>query len=86
MTIEDKAIIGKKGEILPKKPLRDFAGIKPGDVVLIEAYKGQLIIKKIYTVEEALAMPIITTGTPENVEKDINEEKKIQEKLTNAED
>ncbi|MFX0170475.1 MAG: ATP-binding cassette domain-containing protein, partial [Candidatus Hodarchaeota archaeon] len=44
MTIEDKVIIGKKGEILPKKPLRDFAGFKPGDEVLIEAYKGQLII------------------------------------------
>ena len=86
MTIEDKVIIGKKGEILPKKPLRDFAGFKPGDEVLIEAYKGQLIIKKIYSVEEALSMPIITTGTPEDIEKDIEEERKIQETLTNEED
>ncbi|MFX0140299.1 MAG: AbrB/MazE/SpoVT family DNA-binding domain-containing protein [Candidatus Hodarchaeota archaeon] len=85
MTIKEKIIVGKKGEILPKKPLRDLAGIKPGDEVLVEAYKGELIIKKIYSVEEALSMPIIATGTPESIEKDIEEELKMQEKLSNEE-
>ena len=85
MTIQDKVKVGKKGEILAKKPLREISGIKPGDQVLIEANPGELIIKKIYTVEEALAMPLIATGTPESVEKDIDEEAKLQEKLTNEE-
>jgi len=85
MTLQDKAVVGKKGEILPKKRLRDIAGIKPGDEVLIEAFKGELIIKKIYSIEEALDMPIIATGTPTSIEKDIEEQRKMQEKLTNEE-
>jgi len=85
MTIQDKSIVGKKGEILPKKPLRDLAGIKPGDEVLIEAFKGELIIKKIYSIEEALNMPVIATGTPASIEKEIEVERKLQEKLTNDE-
>lgn len=79
MTIQDKSIVGKKGEILPKKPLRDLAGISPGDEVLIEAFKGELIIKKNYSIEEALAMPIISSGTPESIEKDIEKEILSQE-------
>ena len=85
MTIHDKTIVGKKGEILPKKPLRDIAGIKPGDEVFIEAFKGELIIKKIYSIEEALNMAVIATGTPTSIEKDIEEQRKMQEKLTNDE-
>jgi bifunctional DNA-binding transcriptional regulator/antitoxin component of YhaV-PrlF toxin-antitoxin module len=85
MTIQDKVIVGKKGEILPKKPLRDIAGIKPGDEVLIEAFKGELIIKKIYSIEEALSMPVIDMGTPKSIEKDIEEERILQEKMTNGE-
>ncbi|TFG01833.1 MAG: AbrB/MazE/SpoVT family DNA-binding domain-containing protein [Promethearchaeota archaeon] len=85
MTIQDKTIVGKKGEILPKKPLREMAGINPGDEVLIEAFKGELIIKKIYSIEEALSMPVIDTGTPTKIEKDIEEERILQEKLTNEE-
>jgi len=80
-----KIIVGKKGEILPKKPLRDVSGIKPGDEVLIEAHQGELIIKKIYSVEEAISMPIIAIGTPESIEKDIEEEREMQENLTNEE-
>ena len=85
MTTRDKTIVGKKGEILPKKPLREISGINPGDQVIIEAHQGELIIKKIYSVEEALAMPTIATGTPDNIESDIEKERKVQEKLTNEE-
>ncbi|MHA1894662.1 MAG: AbrB/MazE/SpoVT family DNA-binding domain-containing protein [Candidatus Helarchaeota archaeon] len=85
MNIIDKAKVGKKGEILPKKKLREIAGIKPGDDVLIQAADGELIIRKIYSIEEALNMPIISSGTPESIEKDIEEELKNQEKLTNEE-
>ncbi len=85
MTIQDKTVVGKKGDILPKKPLRDASGIKPGDQIMIEAHEGELIIKKIYSVEEALSMTTIATGTPDNIERDIEKERKIQEKLTNEE-
>lgn len=83
--IQDKTEVGKKGEILPKKPLRDFAGIKPGDKVLVEAFEGELVIKKIYSIEEALSMPTIARGTPESIEEDINKESQLQEKVTNEE-
>ena len=85
MTIQDKIIVGKKGEILPKKPLRELAGINPGDEVFIEAFKGELIIKKIYSIDKALKMPVIATGTAESIEEDINKESAFQEKITNDE-
>ncbi len=85
MTIQDKTTVGKKGEILPKKSLRDFAGIHPGDQVLIEAHEGELIIKKVYSIDEILKMPPISKGTPESIEADIEIERKLQEKLTNEE-
>jgi hypothetical protein len=46
MTTQDKSIVGKKGEILSKKSLREISSIKAGDEVLIEAYPGKLIVKK----------------------------------------
>ncbi|KKN22059.1 hypothetical protein LCGC14_0918950 [marine sediment metagenome] len=85
MTIDDNSRVGKKGEILPKKALRELSGIKPGDNILIVAQPGQLIIKKIFSVEELLEMPIISQGTAESIEREIEEEVKIQEKLTNDE-
>ncbi len=85
MTIQDKVKIGKKGEILPKKPLREIAGFYPGDQVIIEAQPGKLIINKIYSVEELLEMPIISEGTPDEIEKEIEKEAQLQEKKTNEE-
>ena len=85
MTTQDKTTVGKKGEILPKKPLREISGINPGDEVIIEAHQGELIIKKILSVEEALAMPPISSSTAETIEADIEEEREYQEKLTNEE-
>ncbi len=85
MTLQEKVKVGKKGEILPKKPLREKAGINPGDYVLIDANQGELIIRKIYSVEEALAMPIIASETSEKIKKDIEEEINRQEKMTNEE-
>ena len=65
MTKKDKTIVGKKGVILPKKPLRDLSSIQPGDEVIIEAYDGELIMKKIHSIDELLTMPKISIGTPE---------------------
>ncbi len=86
MGIQDKSFVGQKGEILPKKRLREFSGIKPGDEILIEALEGEIIIKKIYSIDEALSMPVIAKGTPESIETDISKERELQEKLTNDEE
>ena len=85
MIIDENSRVGKKGEILPKKALREFSDISPGDKILIEAQPGRLIINKIYSVDELLEMPIISEGTAESIEKEIEEEVKKQEKLTNDE-
>ncbi len=79
MVTDDVVIIGKKGEILPKKKLRKVAGILPGDRVLIEARTGELVIKKIFSVNEALALPIIASGAPDEMEKELEEEGQRQE-------
>jgi len=80
--MQETTKVGNKGEILPKKALREIAGIKPGDQVLIEARLGELLIRKIYSVEEALNLPGFSEGTAEEIEKEIEEEAKQQEKLT----
>lgn len=81
MTIQNRTMVGKKGEILPKKQLRDISGIKPGDDVLIEARPGELIIKKIYSIDELFDMPIISKGTAKEIEEELDEETKEQEKM-----
>ncbi|MFX1295226.1 MAG: hypothetical protein ACFFD2_10295 [Promethearchaeota archaeon] len=79
MLSNQKTKIGKKGEIFPKKGLRDIAGIKPGDKKFIQATEGEIIIKKIYSIDEALEMPLIAKRTPESIEKELEEEGKLQE-------
>ncbi len=49
------------------------------------SFRGELIIEEIFSIEEALDMPAIATGTPESIEKDIEEQRKMQESLTNSE-
>ena len=80
--MQETTKVGNKGEILPKKALREMAGIKPGDHVSVEARPGELLIRKIYSVEEALNLPVITEGTVRKIEKELEEEAKLQEKLT----
>lgn len=81
MDDQEKLIVGKKGEIFLKKPLRETSGIHPGDEILIKALPGELIIKKVCPVNDLLKMPIIAEGTAEEIEKDIEEEGKEEEKL-----
>ncbi|MHA2031624.1 MAG: AbrB/MazE/SpoVT family DNA-binding domain-containing protein [Candidatus Kariarchaeaceae archaeon] len=71
--------VGKRGEILPKQPLREIANINPGDRVLIEATPGEFKIRKIYTMDEAFDLPIIATGTIEEIEREIDQEARDQE-------
>ena len=85
MSIQDEVTIGKKGEILAKKQLREISGLSPGDKALVIAKKGELIIKKIYSIKELFQLPVIATGTPEEIEKEIEEENKNQERLSENE-
>ena len=83
MSSVEKVKVGSKGEILPKKKMREISNIKPGDEVMIEAMPGELRIRKVLTIEEALSLPIISKGTPNQIEKEIIEEieKQMEENL-----
>lgn len=74
----DISKMGKKGEILPKRALREIADIKPGDKILIEASPGELRIRKILTVDEIFELEKISRDTPEDMDKQVEEEIKLQ--------
>ena len=78
MVVSSKTRIGKKGEILPIKELRLAAGIKPGDEVSIEAQPGELLIRKILSIDEIMKLPILSKVTPEEFEIEIEEEQASQ--------
>jgi bifunctional DNA-binding transcriptional regulator/antitoxin component of YhaV-PrlF toxin-antitoxin module len=79
MVLSDESIIGKKGEILPKKPLRDISGLNPGDKVYIEALPGKLVVHKVYTVRELFNRPKIGTITPQDLDQELVRESDRQE-------
>ncbi len=82
MTKNDYTTVGQNGEILPKARLRRIAGIKPGDKVIIQASFGELIIRKILTIEESLALPKFAKYSSEGAEAAINAESKgIEERV-----
>ena len=74
MLSNDVTIVGSKGEILPKKKLRNISGIFQGDQVIIRASANALLIKKILTVEEALKLPIIDSSNAKDLKIQIKEE------------
>lgn len=82
MVLSDESVIGKKGEILPKKPLRDISGLNPGDKVYIEALPGKLVVHKVYTVKELFNRPKIGTITPQNLDQELAQESDHQEALS----
>ncbi len=81
MSETDQTIMGKKGEILPKRQLREISGIHPGDRIFIQAKSGELIITKILSVEEALALPTIARHSATEIEEIINIESNKQEEF-----
>jgi bifunctional DNA-binding transcriptional regulator/antitoxin component of YhaV-PrlF toxin-antitoxin module len=74
--MEEEIIVGKKGEILPKKPLRELANIAPGDHVLVEAEPGQLVIKRIFSIKELLNLPRIASQPAAAIEAELDAEAK----------
>lgn len=74
----DTSKMGKKGEILPKRVLREIANIKPGDKIMIEASPGELRIRKILTVDEIFELEKISRDTPEDMDRQVEEEIKLE--------
>lgn len=68
MSIKDEGKVGKRGEILPKLPLREIAGISPGDRIIIEARPGELTIKKVLSIDEVFELDPIAEFDPDEVE------------------
>lgn len=83
MTLIDKTFIGKKGEILPKKNLREVSGMNPGDKVMIEAYPNKMVIRKVLTMEEVFQLPILAKVKLENFSEEIQVLSENQEEMTN---
>ena len=74
MITEEIVQVGNKGEILPKKKLREAAGIFPGDRVLIKASSNEFVIKKVLSVEEAFNLALIDSDSPLELKRQIKEE------------
>ena len=72
--LTDKTIIGTRGEILPKKKLRQVAGFKPGDHVVLEARKGQIIVRKVFSPAEIVARRPIGRITSDELERELDKE------------
>ena len=49
--------IGSKGEIFPPKVIRERLGFEPNQPILLFVHQDQLIIRKIYSIEEILNVP-----------------------------
>lgn len=62
--------VGKKGEIVLRKAIREEAGIKPGDyIILSTSKKGEITIRKIGSAKEFLEMPKLIKISKEELEK-----------------
>ena len=60
MTItEEKMVlkIGSKGEIFPPKKIREKLGLTPNQPIVMYIHQDNLIIRKLYSLEEILKTP-----------------------------
>ncbi|MHA1724468.1 MAG: hypothetical protein ACTSXH_06450 [Promethearchaeota archaeon] len=64
----------KKVRFYPKKSLREYSSIRPGDKILIETQPDRLIIRKIYSIKKLLEMAVITEGLAGKIETKIEKE------------
>ena len=63
------AKVGKKGEIVIRKSIREKAGIKPGEYVLLTLRDREIVIKKIGSAKDLLEMPKLVKLSKEELEK-----------------
>lgn len=60
MTVNTDTIIlkiGSKGEIFPPKIIREKLGFKPNQPIILFVHQDQLIVRKLYSIEEILNVP-----------------------------
>jgi hypothetical protein len=72
--MHEEIIVGKHGEILPKKALRHVAGIFPGDKVLVEAFPNKIVINKILSIDEIFNLPVLARQSPDEIESELHDE------------
>ena len=61
--------VGKKGEIVLRKSIREKVDIKPGEYVLLTLKDGAIVIRKIGSAKELLEMPKLVKLSKEELEK-----------------
>lgn len=56
-TVEHIGKVGSKGEIFPPKHIREELGLSTDQPILMTVYKGQLIIRRLHSLDELLNRP-----------------------------
>lgn len=57
-TIKEHVLkVGSKGEIFPPKEVREAMGLEKNQQIILTIHDKQLIIRKLYSMEELLAQP-----------------------------
>lgn len=51
-----RAIVSEKGQVTIPKPVRDRLGLRPGQVLEIEAERGRLVARKVTAEDPVLAV------------------------------
>ncbi len=82
MMLTDESKVGSHGEILPRKQLRDALNLHPGDSVWIEVRGNELRVRKILSIEEIFKQTPVAYVSPEEVERELEEEGQKQIKRT----
>ncbi len=60
MSVDFKQVVlkvGSKGEIFPPKEIREKLGLEPNQPIILTVQKDNLIIRKLYSIEEILKTP-----------------------------
>lgn len=82
MIVESK--VGSKGELFLTKNIRNILGLHPGDKIFFEIKDEILIVRRVPDLLELLEEPSLSKPeTPSQIEQDIEEFYKNQEKYSN---
>ena len=73
-----KGTVGKKGELIPPKKMRDALGLKSGSRVIYRIDESKLIVEPIPDIITAIKMPKFAKTTVKEFEK---ERKKLTKEL-----
>ena len=79
MGIMTKGYVGKKGEIYIEKRVREIAGLKPGDDLIVSVHRDEIIIKRIPSLNDILSKKPLAIISVEEIEEISREEQKKYE-------